>query len=116
MLIDSLVSAVENRLTCLVVDVLRVLALLSEAFGAEESAPNSFLAVADWGRAWSGSKAQSTNTLLGLRGLANLFNTSTGLDSVATAVHQGLLEKLVSGRQWSELGTAKQPFATVAMK
>lgn len=94
---------------------MRVLALLSPTFGAEQSVPTGLLHAAGWGGEWTGTKPQSTNTLLALRALANLFETSTGRKSVVEAAEHGLLEQLLSGRQWSEVGTAKQPLATVAL-
>ncbi|WOO81219.1 Phospholipase A-2-activating protein [Vanrija pseudolonga] len=97
------------------VDILRVLALQSPAFGAVDSAPADLLKAGGWGEAWAGSKPQVTNQLLALRAIANLYNTETGRSTVANASDHGLLKELIKGRTWEQIGTAKQPFATVVL-
>ncbi|KAL1411377.1 hypothetical protein Q8F55_002333 [Vanrija albida] len=97
------------------VDILRVLALQSPAFGAVDSAPADLLKAGGWGEAWAGSKPQVTNQLLALRAIANLYNTEAGRSTVANASDHGLLKELVKGRTWEQIGTAKQPFATVVL-
>jgi hypothetical protein len=53
--------------------------------------------------------------MLALRALANLFSTPAGRKTMAAA-GESVLENLVNGRKWAEVGTAKQPLATVALK
>lgn len=97
-------------------DVLRALALLSPALGSVSSGPADLLKAGGWGDAWVQTKPQTTNQLLAVRALANLFNTAQGRKTMAAASEQGLLVELTKGRKWAEVGNARQPMATVALK
>lgn len=104
------------RLTQTVIDLLRVLALLSPAFGGISSAPGDLLQAAGWGAQLSTAKMAPTNQVLAMRTLANLFLTGNGRQTMLAVAEQGFLLELVKGRKWAEVGTAKQPLATVALK
>lgn len=104
-----------NQLTS-VIDLLRAVALLSPKLGATPAAPIDLLQACGWGEPWQASKPRSTNQLLAIRALANLFNTAQGRAIMAAAGQAGVLTELRRGRKWDEVGTAKQPLATVALK
>lgn len=96
--------------------MLRAAALLSPALGSSASATTDLLRAGGWGEPWTATKPRSTNQLLALRALANLFSTPEGRKVMAAAAENGLLVELVKGRRWAEIGTAKQPLATIALK
>ena len=72
------------------------------------------MAASQWDAPWQAGKPRETNTLLALRGLANLFSTATGRETMAKSTAE-ILAKLKQ-RQWSELGARKLPFTTVLLK
>lgn len=88
---------------------------MSPKLGGHASAPADLLRIASWGSAWSDAKMRATSQMLALRALANLFSTPAGRKTMAAA-GESVLENLVNGRKWAEVGTAKQPLATVALK
>lgn len=97
-------------------DLLRAAALLSPALASTPSVALNLLQASGWGEAWNASKPRATNQLLAMRALANLFNTPQGRMTMAATAQAGLLTELCRGRKWDEVGTAKQPLATVALK
>ncbi|CAK9781176.1 PFU-domain-containing protein [Cutaneotrichosporon oleaginosum] len=97
------------------VDILRVLALYSPAFAGCAEVPKSLLSMAGWGGTGPVDKPTATNTLLGLRTLANMFNSGAGQSTMVAAAEHGILAELIKGRSWADLGNAKQPFATIAL-
>lgn len=99
-----------------VIDLLRAVALLSPALGSVPAAPIDLLQAAGWGETWNPSKPRATNQLLAMRALTNLFNTTQGRSVMAAAGQAGVLAELRRGRQWEQIGTAKQPLATIALK
>lgn len=98
------------------IDLLRAVALLSPALGSTPATPIDLLQAAGWGEPFNASKPGATNQLLAMRALANLFNTAQGRAVMAAAGQAGVLTELRKGRKWAEVGTAKQPLATVALK
>lgn len=84
--------------------------------GSVPAAPIDLLQAAGWGEAWDPSKPRATNQLLAMRALANLFNTAPGRAVMAAAGQAGVLTELRRGRDWDQVGSAKQPLATIALK
>jgi len=74
----------------------------------------AFFAACEWDSPWQASKPRETNTLLALRGIANLFLTANGRDVLAKNAGD-VLAKLKQ-RKWEELGARKVPFITIALK
>lgn len=97
-------------------DILRVLALYSPSFNSCASAPKDLLSIASWGASDAGTKARATNTLLVLRALSNMFVSPAGQSTMVAAAEQGFFPELIKGRPWTDLGNAKQPYATIALK
>ncbi|ORY26315.1 putative phospholipase A-2-activating protein [Naematelia encephala] len=97
------------------IDVARCLAAISPAIGSISSAPQQLLAAAAWDTPWQATKPRETNTLLALRGIANLFLTANGRRTMGGEAAGALLSTLRSGRQWSEVGARKLPLVTIAL-
>jgi phospholipase A-2-activating protein len=93
--------------------VTRYLAAVSLAFGNSRTV-QAFVAASDWNKPWQAGKPRETNTLLALRGLANMFSTATGRETMAKIAGE-ILAKLKQ-REWSELGPRKLPFSTILLK
>lgn len=91
----------------------RYLAAVSSSFGNDRTI-QTFVAASEWDKPWQAGKPRETNTLLALRGLANLFSTTTGREAMAKNAGE-ILSKLKQ-RQWSELGLRKLPFTTILLK
>ncbi|WVR06773.1 hypothetical protein IAU60_003808 [Kwoniella sp. DSM 27419] len=97
------------------IDLARCLALISPRFGAVSAAPTAFINACDLTSPWIPGKPRETNTLLSLRGLANLFATSNGRRSmVREDTIDAVLDALVA-LDWSPLGARKVVVATVAL-
>ena len=97
-----------------VIDLARCLAATSPAFGSTLTAPTAFLQACDWAQPWQTTKPRETNTLLALRGMANMFLTANGRRTMCNMAEE-TLKTLAGGRTWEELGARKLPFATIAL-
>ena len=95
------------------IDLARYLAAISPAFGTAETL-NAFFDACEWNSPWQATKSRETNTLLALRGIANLFLTANGRDIMAKNAAD-VLGRLKQ-RKWEELGARKVPFITIALK
>lgn len=106
-------SSAEAAPLTVVIDIARYLASVSTAFGNERTV-KTFLTASEWDKPWQAGKPRETNTLLALRGLANLFSTATGRELMAKNAGE-ILAKLKE-RAWAELGPRKLPFTTILLK
>ena len=95
------------------IDLARFLAAISPAFGTEGTL-KTFFAACEWDAPWQAAKPRETNTLLALRGIANMFLTANGRDVMAKNTSE-VFAKLKL-RKWEELGARKVPLITIALK
>ncbi|EIW66002.1 hypothetical protein TREMEDRAFT_41188 [Tremella mesenterica DSM 1558] len=93
------------------IDIARCLAAVSPIFG--HIPPSTFLTACAWSDPWQSVKSRETNTLLSLRGIANMFNTANGRASLVKDAEE-ILGKLRE-RKWEEVGNRKLPLATIAL-
>ncbi|WVF71170.1 hypothetical protein IAT40_005968 [Kwoniella sp. CBS 6097] len=97
------------------IDLARCLAPISPVFGATSPAPQAFIEACSLTAPWVSSKPRETNTLLSLRGIANLFSTANGR---ATLSQEDVVENIVGalgGLDWNVLGAKKVVVATIAL-
>ncbi|WWC69902.1 uncharacterized protein I206_103845 [Kwoniella pini CBS 10737] len=97
------------------IDLARCLAPISPLFGSSPSAPKVFIEACALDTPWQSSKARETNTLLSLRGLANLFSTANGRSTISEAENAKSVLSILSGFDWSIWGVRKVVVATIAL-
>ncbi|WRT66660.1 uncharacterized protein IL334_003620 [Kwoniella shivajii] len=97
------------------IDLARCLAPISPAFGATSLAPQAFIESCGLNTPWSPGKARETNTLLSLRGIANLFSTANGRSTIAQTGTVDSILSVLKDVQWSNWGTRKVVVSTIAL-
>ncbi|KAK8864675.1 hypothetical protein IAR55_001927 [Kwoniella newhampshirensis] len=97
------------------IDLARCLAAISPRFGSTSSAPGALVESCSLDQPWQSSKPRETNTLLALRGLANLFVTATGRGTMGGEdVVESILGAL-NGLEWAAMGARKIVVATISL-
>ncbi|WVQ99687.1 hypothetical protein IAU59_006826 [Kwoniella sp. CBS 9459] len=97
------------------IDLARCLAPVSPILGSTSAAPQAFIEACSLTTPWVSTKPRETNTLLSLRGIANLFNTANGR---ATLAQEDVVDRVLGalgGVEWEVLGARKVVVATIAL-
>ncbi|WWC94553.1 hypothetical protein V866_001399 [Kwoniella sp. B9012] len=97
------------------IDLSRCLAALSPLFGKTPCAPKALIQACGLDAPWSPGKSRETNTLLSLRGLANLFITANGRQTISRPDTVESILSVLRGVEWSNWGTRKVVVATIAL-
>ncbi|WVW84162.1 hypothetical protein I302_106192 [Kwoniella bestiolae CBS 10118] len=97
------------------IDLSRCLAALSPLFGSSPSAPDALIKACALDTPWSPGKTRETNTLLSLRGLANLFVTANGRQTISQPQTVESISSVLRGLEWNSWGNRKVVVATIAL-
>ncbi|WWC89009.1 uncharacterized protein L201_003926 [Kwoniella dendrophila CBS 6074] len=97
------------------IDLARCLAPISPAFGSSTQAPKALIEACGLNTPWTPGKSRETNTLLSLRGLANLFSTANGRTTIAQNDNVEGVVTALKNVQWSNWGARKVVVATIAL-
>ncbi|WWC62195.1 uncharacterized protein I303_104790 [Kwoniella dejecticola CBS 10117] len=97
------------------IDLARCLAAISPLFGSTPSVPQVLIEACGLNTPWQSSKSRETNTLLSLRGLANLFSTANGRSTISNSENAQSVLGVLSGFEWADWGNRKVVVSTIAL-